>query len=149
MDVLRPAAQRAEGAEQALGKAKARLQALQDVKEQLVKEQARLFFGLAWLGLAWLGGGQRHGHHACGGFGGTEMACVHAFADMPSVVLSSTYCHAQAAHQEALETALKHERELQQLPALKRQLDALKTHATETELEMRCALLFFVLLVSV
>lgn len=44
----------------------------------------------------------------------------------------------QAAHQEALDTALKHERELQQLPALKRQLDALKAHATETELELRC-----------
>lgn len=43
----------------------------------------------------------------------------------------------QAAHQEALDTALKHERELQQLPALKRQLEALKHHATETELEMR------------
>lgn len=36
---MRPAAQRLEGAEQALGKAKARLQALQDVKEQLVAEQ--------------------------------------------------------------------------------------------------------------
>lgn len=43
----------------------------------------------------------------------------------------------QAAHQEALDTALKHERELQQLPALKRQLDALKARATETELELR------------
>lgn len=39
VDVLRPAAQQLAGAEEALGKARARLQALQDVKEQLVAEQ--------------------------------------------------------------------------------------------------------------
>ncbi len=43
----------------------------------------------------------------------------------------------QAAHQEALDTALKHERELQALPGLRRQVEALKAHATETELELR------------
>ena len=41
MDVLRPAAQRLAIAEEALGKCKAKLQALQDVKERLVDEQVR------------------------------------------------------------------------------------------------------------
>ena len=44
MDVLRPAAQQLAGAEEALGKARARLQALQDVKEQLVAEQVIIIY---------------------------------------------------------------------------------------------------------
>lgn len=43
MDVLRPAAQKLASTEDALSKAKARLQALQDVKEQLVAEQVNLY----------------------------------------------------------------------------------------------------------
>ena len=37
-----------------------------------------------------------------------------------------TYIHTQAAHAEVLETSLRQERELQQLPPLRRQLDTYK-----------------------